>query len=120
MRKQSFFPVSHPAISDAILHASKHGTQSLRAAEKKNRSWNTNSCGENVFWQKLSFHSPRCLIKILSFFRSRRRQAATFLHGAERVAQMTQKALQLALNVSNEAWEDATVDNLVTYLDNYT
>lgn len=90
------------------------------AAEKKNRSWNTNSCGENVFWQKLSFHSPRCLIKILSFFRSRRRQAATFLHGAERVAQMTQKALQLALNVSNEAWEDATVDNLVTYLDNYT
>jgi len=30
------------------------------------------------------------------------RQAATFLHGAERVAQMTQKALQLALNVSNE------------------
>lgn len=30
-----FFPVSHPAISDAILHASKHGAQSLRAAEKK-------------------------------------------------------------------------------------
>ena len=35
MRKQSFFSVSHPAISDAILHASKHGAQSLRAAAKK-------------------------------------------------------------------------------------
>lgn len=118
MRKHSSFPVSHPAISDAILHSSKHGAQSLRAAEKKSL------VKHKFLWWKCvltkTLVSPRCLIKILSFFRSRRRQAATFLHGAERVAQMTQKALQLALNVSNEAWEDATVDNLVTYLDNYT
>ena len=63
------------AIRPSLTQFSTHQNMVLRASElrKKNRSWNkilwnTNSCGENVFWQKLSFHSPRCLIKILSFF----------------------------------------------------
>ena len=119
MRKQSFFPVSQFSTDQNI------GAQSLRAAEKK-IARETKSCETQILVVKMWFDKNSrfilhiVFIKILSFFGSRRRQAATFLHGAERVAQMTQKALQLALNVSNEAWEDATVDNLVTYLDNYT
>ena len=108
------------AIRPSLTQFSTHQNMvlSLRAARKKSL------VKHKFLWWKCvltkTLVSISTLIKILSFFRSRRRQAATFLHGAERVAQMTQKALQLALNVSNEAWEDATVDNLVTYLDNYT
>ena len=88
----------------------------LRALELEKET-----CTE-LFWQKNLLWSNKHIINIIfpngvssfvPFVPSlRRRQAATFLHGAERVAQMTQKALQLALNVSNEVMGDATMGRI--------
>ncbi len=77
----------------------KKCAQSLRAGEKKRRQ--KEICENQLVCRSSKFSLFASKLWALEFFL--RRQAATFLHGAERVAQMTGKALQLALNVTDEA-----------------